>query len=202
MERDDMAARKRKVTTVTGTTVTGTAATPAVVERDAATDPLDVVAGQINALFEKSDDALKESDDKRISAGLLLVQAKARVQAREDGINMPWKVWLKTNIKRSYQDVCKVVAIASAPDPQKALKDERAKAREGMKATRAKAAQSKAEGATKTKTAANDEPIVQIDDLDRAIAAVKKLGTDDLAEFVKWLNGDYLPSRAEVDEAA
>src|SRR5712691_887352 len=120
-----------------------------------AKDTLDTVAGKINAL-------MKKSDDQRLSAAALLLEAKGRVEAGEAGNNIDWETWCSVNIKtrdgkpRSYRDVQRLVAIAESPDPQAALDADRAKARAGMKATRAKA-QAQAKG-KKTTAAASDDP--------------------------------------------
>src|SRR5580700_10424724 len=131
-----------------------------------AKDTLDTVAGKINAL-------MKKSDDQRLSAAMLLLEAKRRVEAGEAGNNINFETWCAVNIKRpdgkprSYRDVQRLVVIASSSDPAAALDRDREKARAGMKATRAKAAQGK-DGQAKSR-----DPVA------RARAAVEALVSEE-----------------------
>ena len=55
------------------------------VNQEGASDPLDVVAGQIDERFDKADKADKKAAEFRISAGLLLIAVRKRVEAGEAG---------------------------------------------------------------------------------------------------------------------
>ena len=61
------------------------------------------------------------------------------IEAREHVPPGDWIAWCKANIKRGQRDIQRLMRIAGAEDPDAALELDRAKAREGMKATRAKA---------------------------------------------------------------
>jgi hypothetical protein len=155
-----------------------------------AKDTLDTVAGKINAL-------MKKSDDQRLSAAALLLEAKGRVEAGEAGNNIDWETWCSVNIKtrdgkpRSYRDVQRLVAIAESPDPQAALDADREKARAGMKATRARAAQAQAQGKKTTEEA--PDPVA------RARAAVEALVGEERDEFDLWYTTVF---RTDLDQAA
>jgi len=78
-------------------------------------DTLETIAGKINAY-------LKRSDDQRVSAAVLLREAKERVEGGEAG-NISWVGWCRVNIKRrngkprSLRDIERLIAAAYAPDP-------------------------------------------------------------------------------------
>lgn len=95
-----------------------------------AQDPLDVVAGRINAFLDKSDANRQKSADQRLSAALELAKAKVRVEAGEAGEGISWELWCGRNIKRSRGDVRKLLAIAKADDPEHALTEDREKSRQ------------------------------------------------------------------------
>lgn len=63
---------------------------------------------------------------------MLLLEAKKI--AENEGV--PWKRWTSENIKRSWTDVRRLVAIAQAPDPAAALRGERKAIRERVTASR------------------------------------------------------------------
>ena len=79
-------------------------------------DPLPIVAGQIDARFEKADKYQGKADEHRISAGLLLMSAKERVRAGEPG-HTNWRRWVEANIERSYRDANRCIALVKTPDP-------------------------------------------------------------------------------------
>jgi len=91
-------------------------------------DPLDVTAAKIRA-------CLARADNQRITAGQLLIEARERVTAGEAG-NMGWPAWCSANIDQSYRNVQRLIAVASADDPQTALEKDRAAARERMQLSR------------------------------------------------------------------
>src|SRR5271169_6514679 len=91
-------------------------------------DPLDVTAAKIKA-------CLARADNQRITAGQLLIEARERVGAGEAG-NMEWPAWCSANIDRSYRNVQRLIAVAKADDPQAALEENRAAARERTRRSR------------------------------------------------------------------
>ena len=85
---------------------------------------LNMLAVQINGHFERLEHAAPEYDEQRISVGLLLIEARDRVQSGK------WHDWLKANIKRSIRDCQKAIALAHAPDPRRRLAEQREKNRQ------------------------------------------------------------------------
>jgi hypothetical protein len=93
-----------------------------------ACDLLDVIAGKIRA-------SLQRSDDQRVTAARLLLEAKGRVEAGEAG-KIGWRQWCEENIKRSQRDIRFLIACARSPDPEAAIASERERARQGMRRIR------------------------------------------------------------------
>jgi hypothetical protein len=82
-------------------------------------DPLDVVAGKIVAYIKKSDDQV-------ISAAMLLLDAKKRVENGEGGGD--WIKWRGKHLsKLSPQWVNRLLEIARSPDPHEKLAEMRDK---------------------------------------------------------------------------
>ena len=94
---------------------------------------LDQRAASINRHLNSIARAEDRAESLRYSAGRELIEAREHVAPGE------WLAWCKANIKRSFRDVQRLMKIAGADDPDAALEQDRAKAREGMKTTRAKA---------------------------------------------------------------
>jgi hypothetical protein len=139
-------------------------------------DTLETVAGKINAY-------LKKSDDQRVSAALLLREAKERIESGEAG-DISWVSWCTTNIKRydgkpkSLRDIERLIAAAYATDPYAHIDADREKSRLSMAKSRAKKnAEAK---------------------LDRAIAAVTALDSQDAVLFYRW----YTQWRSGMKDAA
>src|SRR5437763_2783772 len=87
-------------------------------------EPLEVIAGKIRALLQKS-------EDQRISAATLLAEARTRVDAGEVG-KITWQTWCRSNVERSPRDVRRLLALVKADDPTAKLEQDRRAAREGM----------------------------------------------------------------------
>ncbi len=95
-------------------------------------DPLDVVAGKIIALWKKS-------DDQRTTAGLLLREAKERVEAGEDKRFVTFKAWCDEMLpNRSSRDIRRLLKRAYASDPAAEGERQRRASRESMATTRAR----------------------------------------------------------------
>ena len=123
--------------------------------RAPAADPLDVVAGQINARLKIID----KLEEHRIAVAVQLQEAKQRVANGEAGEGVTWVAWVEANIHRTMRDVNKLLAIAASPDPAAAIQVERAKAKDRMARVRSVA------GANvrpdHNETASDEFPIVQ-----------------------------------------
>jgi hypothetical protein len=98
--------------------------------------PLDTVAAEINARFERASHYEKQATEHRIAAGLQLIEVRKRVDSGEAG-EVGWEKWCAEHINRSQGDIRKVMRIAGAVDPQAALEQERANAAAGMAEHRA-----------------------------------------------------------------
>ena len=96
--------------------------------------PLPTLATAINAKLAECDATGLLLTDQRIAAGVMLAEAKERVDKGT------FETWCKANIKRSKSDIRALMALAKAPDPVQARETEKARAREGMASTRAAAA--------------------------------------------------------------
>src|SRR5215204_4262877 len=74
-------------------------------------DPLDVVVSKILIHW-------KESEDQRLTAALLLREAKGRVEAGEDGQFATLQAWCSEKLPgRSERDIRRLPQIANSPDP-------------------------------------------------------------------------------------
>jgi hypothetical protein len=112
-------------------------------------DTLDEIASKVNVLLDAETSAVKEAaeyrataietdakaENHRVAAGKLLLIARERIGAK--GSNIKWLDWCKENIKRSDRDIRRLLKIAMADNPAEALEADKAKAREGMRRTRA-----------------------------------------------------------------
>jgi hypothetical protein len=97
-------------------------------------DTLEVVTGKINSLLAKLD----KVGQYRITAGQLIVEAKARVEAGEAG-DIGWLDWCRANItkpdgsSRSISDVYRLLKIGQAKDQQAAAAEAREQTREQVR---------------------------------------------------------------------
>jgi hypothetical protein len=138
---------------------------------------LPTVANKINALFDKAAKADEKAESYRISAGLELARARARVDAGEVG-QITWTAWCADNIKRSEGDIRKVLAIASAADPAQAAAVERQRNREAIAKHRAyvSAVSGQCAVGAKKGVAAVAEPMPVT--IDTVIRDIERLGPD------------------------
>jgi hypothetical protein len=67
----------------------------------------------------------------RTKAAFVLAEMRQRIEAGEAG-DVSWWSWFDKNVQRSRKDAEKLLAIASASNPEAAAAEERRKAREGM----------------------------------------------------------------------
>ena len=88
-------------------------------------------AASINKHIEKALSADMSANRHRLRAGQELIEARKRVPHGE------WIAWCEKNINRGMRDIQKLMQMAGAPDPEAALDQERARARDGMAALRA-----------------------------------------------------------------
>jgi hypothetical protein len=88
---------------------------------------LEDLVGEINRHIDMSLKAESSANSHRLRAGQHLIEARKLVPARE------WQAWCAANIKRGHRDVQRLMKISGAEAPEAALKQERAKARVGMR---------------------------------------------------------------------
>src|SRR6266853_1559809 len=74
--------------------------------------PLEQVATKANAWLDRAKVAEDRARDLRILAGEILAEAKDRVRAGEPG-HTNWARWVRENIKHSYRDANRCIAIAN-----------------------------------------------------------------------------------------
>jgi hypothetical protein len=147
--------------------------------------PLQQLAREANARLDRAKVAEGRARDLRISAGEVLAQAKDRVRAGEPG-HTNWARWVRENIKHSYRDANKCIAIAQSSDPKAALEAERATARVGMASSRARVGQTFDPGTEKPSTVAilPGERAVTIETVKQDILL---LSTGDRDALAAWL---------------
>lgn len=96
---------------------------------------------RINQKFEQALDSDRKTERCRLAAGQMLVELRKRIESGEAGPGVEWWRWYEdSGFVRSRKDAEKVMKLASANDPEAAHEEEKAKAREGMRRTRAAAA--------------------------------------------------------------
>jgi len=87
-------------------------------------------------LADQINDAFEDVDSSRMFAGLLLLEAQEQFRAlsRLDKMRSgrTWMGWCAANVKRSYSDIKKCMALARAAEPAAAVKAERARNREAQ----------------------------------------------------------------------
>lgn len=73
------------------------------------------MTARLDELVAKINKAFEQVDAGRIRAGKLLLEAKSLVAPGQ------WRTWCESNVRRSFRDIQRLIAIASAPDPVVAL---------------------------------------------------------------------------------
>jgi hypothetical protein len=96
------------------------------------------LAASINRELDALVNAEKKAESQRLRIGRDLIEA-SKLWRSDRNQRGTWGDWCAANIKRSMRDIQRLMAIAGADDPVKALEDERAKTREAVAAHRAKA---------------------------------------------------------------
>lgn len=95
------------------------------------------VVKRIEVSFDKIKTYSEKTAQYRISAGKQLVELKARIEAGEDGEGVKWWAWYADHFKgRTRRDAQKVMALASADDPEAAAEEERTRNRKAVAAHR------------------------------------------------------------------
>jgi hypothetical protein len=93
----------------------------------------------VRAITEKFDEVAnldKRATSARVAAGKMLIELRARIEGGEAGEGVSWWEWCEANIQRSRKDCEKLMRMASSDDPEAAIEDERAQARERMQRVR------------------------------------------------------------------
>jgi len=107
-----------------------------------AVDTLEEAAVSINRQFEIADrehDKSKSAGSKeyyaRLTAGVMLLDARKRVEAETD---MGWEAWCKQNVNKSQSYIRKCMQDARSSHPEHALDERRADTKDSMRKTREK----------------------------------------------------------------
>ncbi len=98
---------------------------------------LDTLVGQIKA-------RLKKVDDYRVSAAVLIHEARGLVQEGAAGEGVKWSEWAPKQFKIGYREIKRLAGIGSAPSPEAAMADYRYAEAIRMKELRAARKQSAA----------------------------------------------------------
>ena len=100
--------------------------------------PIADVVIQIRGHFYEATTLQARADKHRLQAGQKLLSLRQRIEAGEEG-DVAWWDWFETqDMGRGRKDCERLMRIASAEDPEAALEDDNAKAREGMRRLRQK----------------------------------------------------------------
>jgi hypothetical protein len=131
-------------------------------------ETLDQTVKRIEASFAKIETYSKKVGDHRITAGKLLVELQARIEAGEAGDGVKWWHWYAEHFKnRTRRDATKVMALARSGDPDAAAEEEREKNRE------AKALQRKREADEQPQPGDTSDSQTQWNEEDIAAAVVR-----------------------------
>src|SRR5262249_32253995 len=174
-------------------------------------------------LDEEYAQILQEAADQRLAAGRLLLDAKNRVQAGEaigpDGKKIKWASWVEQNLQRSKRDADRLIALVknkTVREQREALHEDRVKAAEGMRASRAKAAAATQAADPAKRAAATPQNETngagvspRLDDgavaegvlIEEIMATVEKLSDEGLKTFCDWLR-EYEAERFPAAEPA
>jgi len=93
-------------------------------------------AEKLNRLASEIRAAFGAADNQRLIAARLLLEAEALFRTGVAG-GMTWAEWCEKNTGRSARDCRRLMAIARADDPVKALEEERARSRQSARQSRA-----------------------------------------------------------------
>ena len=131
-------------------------------------------------------------DTYRVTTGLLLLQARQRVDSGEAGEGVTWEQWCRENItERKLRDIRKLLAIAKADDPEAAAEEERQKAREGMARTRERQ-RSNVRPVNNGGTVRDINPMAERSDLVADyMALVKRMTPSQVTRAGSWLADAY-----------
>ena len=97
---------------------------------------LDEAVRAIHVKFAAAITADNKAFHDRVAAGQMLIELRRRIEDGEAGEGVEWWPWYERKFVRSRKDAEKVMRIASAENPEQALADDNAKARERMRKLR------------------------------------------------------------------
>src|SRR3990167_10537119 len=144
-----------------------------------ATKALAPIAREINVRFEKADKLGHLADDHRLAAAIKLKEAEDLCKA--SGIK--FKAWVEKNVEQKWETARKLLGIGKAPDPAKALEDQRSYNKAKNKEHRAK----KKAATRSTESSGDDsEPDGELFGLEGIKAAFGTLKAFEKVDFVTW----------------
>lgn len=95
-------------------------------------------AGELKALIIQIKARLKKVDDYRVSAAILIHEARELVQEGAAGEGVKWSEWAPKQFRIGYREIKRLALIGGAPSPEAAMEDYRAAEATRMKELRAK----------------------------------------------------------------
>lgn len=114
----------------------------------------------------------------RLAAGQMLLVLRKRIEDGEAGAGVEWWPWYESKFVRSRRDAERVMALARDEDPDAAVEEEKAEARESMRRSRA----------TNVCRSENDEEQPEVasqdDIVDHAFRLVLRMNADEQRRFV------------------
>jgi len=146
----------------------------------------------INNTLVLADEAAVKSNNHRLEAGKMLVALRQQVERQGE----KWWKWQEGKFSRSRKDIEKLMRLASAPDPEAAFEEQKARVRDELKRSR--------ERSLLGSNAASDGEHQGV--VAQALALVATMTADERHEFMVELKDQYLsanrmehcdPERAE-----
>lgn len=102
-------------------------------------ETIDEMVNEVHRQFDQALNSDKKAYSSRVYAGQLLNALKKRIEDGEEGENVDWWKWYDSKFIKTRRDARRVMKLAAADDPEAEAAQQRAVAKEGMRAAREKA---------------------------------------------------------------